>query len=157
MLVFTESLQESISTHSEPLHALAPKASNFSILIPPVERRWEYQVYQDDNEVQDILEEYEDVGELHYLVRLQSGREFEVSGRLTAFATPTVKSGLVCFVFCLDAKAPPRRRHHSLRFLIYQGAKLLSTRSILRYRMRGLAPHQALAHQAIWCLFGPSA
>ncbi|KAL8763042.1 MAG: hypothetical protein Q9184_001069 [Pyrenodesmia sp. 2 TL-2023] len=70
---------KSISNHSEPSHALAPKAGNFSIFIPPVERRWEYQVYQDDNEVQDILEEYEDVGELHYLVRLQSGRELEAS------------------------------------------------------------------------------
>ena len=51
------------------------------ILVPPVEHRWEYQVYRSEHEVQDILEEYEDVGELQYLVRYSNGQQSEVSGR----------------------------------------------------------------------------
>ena len=51
------------------------------ILVPPVERRWEYQVYRSEHEVQDILEEYEDLGELQYLVRCSNGQQLEVSGQ----------------------------------------------------------------------------
>lgn len=48
-------------------------------MVPPVERRWEYRVYREENEVQDIVEEYEDLGELQYLVRFWNGQESEVS------------------------------------------------------------------------------
>ncbi|KAL8893024.1 MAG: hypothetical protein Q9215_000029 [Flavoplaca cf. flavocitrina] len=49
------------------------------ILVPSIEHRWEYQVYRSEHEVQDILEEYEDVGELQYLVRYSNGQQSEVS------------------------------------------------------------------------------
>ncbi|KAL8862594.1 MAG: hypothetical protein Q9178_001092 [Gyalolechia marmorata] len=53
--------------------------STFTLLVPPVERRWEYQVYRSEHEVQDVLEEYEDLGELQYLVRFSNGHESEIS------------------------------------------------------------------------------
>ncbi|KAL8848736.1 MAG: hypothetical protein Q9221_006280 [Calogaya cf. arnoldii] len=53
--------------------------STFTIPVPPVERRWEYQVYRSEHEVQDVLEEYEDLGELQYLVRFSNGQESEIS------------------------------------------------------------------------------
>ncbi|KAL9000589.1 MAG: hypothetical protein Q9169_000882 [Polycauliona sp. 2 TL-2023] len=53
--------------------------STFSILVPPIERRWEYQVYRSEHEVQNVLEEYEDLGELQYLVKFSNGQESEVS------------------------------------------------------------------------------
>ena len=56
--------------------------STFTLLAPPVERRWDYQVYKSEHEVQDVLEEYEDLGELQYLVRFSNGHESEVSGSL---------------------------------------------------------------------------
>ena len=54
--------------------------STFSIVVPSVERRWEYQVYRSEHEVENILEEYEDLGELQYLVKFSNGSESEVSG-----------------------------------------------------------------------------
>ena len=47
--------------------------------MPPVERCWEYQVYRSEHEVLDVLEEYEELGELQYLVRLSNGQKSEVS------------------------------------------------------------------------------
>lgn len=66
-------------THSEQRSAATATArSQISVEVPPVERRWKYHVYQDKREVQDVLEEYEDLGELHYLVRFWNGIESEV-------------------------------------------------------------------------------
>lgn len=65
--------------HSGHATAAAKLArSVISIPVPPVERRWEYRLYQDEKEVQDVIEEYEDLGELQYLVRFWNGLESEV-------------------------------------------------------------------------------
>ncbi|KAL8694025.1 MAG: hypothetical protein Q9218_001263 [Villophora microphyllina] len=53
--------------------------SELVVLVPPVTNRWEYQVYRSEAEVQVILEEYEDLGELQYLVRFSNGSQSEVS------------------------------------------------------------------------------
>ncbi|KAL9597606.1 MAG: hypothetical protein Q9219_005045 [cf. Caloplaca sp. 3 TL-2023] len=47
--------------------------------VPILERRWEYQIYHEENEVFDVLEEYEDLGELQYLVRFWDNRQSEIS------------------------------------------------------------------------------
>ncbi|KAL8654053.1 MAG: hypothetical protein Q9226_003578 [Calogaya cf. arnoldii] len=67
--------------HTSTQIPLATRKANstFTIPVPPVERRWEYQVYRSEHEVQDVLEEYEDLGELQYLVRFSNGQESEVS------------------------------------------------------------------------------
>lgn len=92
-----------ISTHLKQIHTLPPTASDFFILVPPVERRWEYQVYQDENEVQDIIEEYEELGELHYLVKFREGRETEVSGLSNYSLNTTINSCLIYSAFRAEA------------------------------------------------------
>ncbi|KAI4102730.1 MAG: hypothetical protein L6R37_004202 [Teloschistes peruensis] len=50
-----------------------------SLLVPPVKEKWEYQVYPNNSEVQEVLEEYEDVDDSQYLVRFSNGSQTEVS------------------------------------------------------------------------------
>ncbi|KAI4228932.1 MAG: hypothetical protein L6R36_001264 [Xanthoria steineri] len=65
---------------SSPRIPSIPRKANttFTIPVPPVERRWEYQVYRSEHEVQDVLEEYEELGELQYLVRRSNGQKSEL-------------------------------------------------------------------------------
>ena len=53
-------------------------SSNISIHVPPVERRWEYQTYK-EAPVLKVLEEYDDGGDIQYLVKLRDGCERRVS------------------------------------------------------------------------------
>ncbi|KAL9030888.1 MAG: hypothetical protein Q9196_001031 [Gyalolechia fulgens] len=65
---------------SKHLHTVPPTTSNtIEVLVPPAERQWEYKVYHEEDAVADIVEEYEDLGELQYLVRSWNGDETEVS------------------------------------------------------------------------------
>lgn len=48
------------------------------IRVPPVERRWEYQSYNEAPVVK-VLEEYDDGEDLQYLVKLQDGCKLKVS------------------------------------------------------------------------------
>ncbi|KAI4145892.1 MAG: hypothetical protein LQ341_002239 [Variospora aurantia] len=76
----SEASSRSAITHLEQKSAATKTArSQVSVPVPPVERRWEYQVYQDEKEVKNVLEEYEDLGELRYLIRFWNGLESEVS------------------------------------------------------------------------------
>ncbi|KAL9585582.1 MAG: hypothetical protein Q9212_001442 [Teloschistes hypoglaucus] len=52
---------------------------NIAVVVPPVKNKWEYQVYPNNSEVQEVLEEYEDVGDSQYLVRFSNGSQSEVS------------------------------------------------------------------------------
>jgi hypothetical protein len=49
------------------------------IVVPPVQRRWEYQVYHEEVSVDEVLEEFNDSEELHFLVKLSDGNEVTVS------------------------------------------------------------------------------
>ena len=53
------------------------KNHGFSVVVPPAERRWEYQVYKEPA-VSQILEEFDD-DEVSYLVRFEDGSQEEVS------------------------------------------------------------------------------
>ena len=65
----------------------APKPSSpldltddcFSIVVPPVQRPWEYQVYEDDNTISEILEEIVGQHNVKYFVRFRDGHERTVS------------------------------------------------------------------------------
>ncbi len=59
----------------ETLNEHAVNKRGLAVLVPPIERRWEYQVYEEPH-VSQILEEYDD-GD--YLVQLDDGREKLVS------------------------------------------------------------------------------
>ncbi|KAL8970689.1 MAG: hypothetical protein Q9183_001399 [Haloplaca sp. 2 TL-2023] len=53
--------------------------NDITILVPPVTNRWQYRVYRSELEIASILEEYEDLDELQYLVRFSDGHKSEVS------------------------------------------------------------------------------
>ncbi|KAG8529480.1 uncharacterized protein KY384_006117 [Bacidia gigantensis] len=48
--------------------------NGIAILVPPVKRQWEYQVYEEPF-VMEIVEEYEDNDEVSYLVRFEDGSD----------------------------------------------------------------------------------
>lgn len=50
-----------------------------AVVVPPVERRWEYRVFPDEPRVIEIIEENEGAGELQYLVAFENGHEAKVS------------------------------------------------------------------------------
>lgn len=55
------------------------KRNGLAVIVPPVQNRWEYKVFQDEDEVEEILEEYDDAGLLEYLVLFADGNEGVVS------------------------------------------------------------------------------
>lgn len=55
-----------------------------AIILPPVQRRWEYRTY-DDAPVAEVLEEFEDSDTIQYLINLRDGRELKVSLALIEF------------------------------------------------------------------------
>lgn len=78
-LIVSSFLEENYYPSDHVQSSVRPTRSNIAILVPPVKNRWEYQLYRGESEVQDVLEEYEDLGELQYLVKFSDGHESEVS------------------------------------------------------------------------------
>ena len=64
---------------SEVLHEKAVKRDGLAVIVPPPQNRWEYKVFQEADEVEEILEEYDDAGFLEYLVLFADGSEDVVS------------------------------------------------------------------------------
>lgn len=50
-----------------------------SVVVPPVQQRWEYRVYPEELYVDNILEEYDDQDENQFLVKFSDGSEKTVS------------------------------------------------------------------------------
>lgn len=50
-----------------------------AIIVPPVERRWEYRVFPDEPRVIEIIDGIEGAAELQYLVAFENGHEAKVS------------------------------------------------------------------------------
>lgn len=71
------------STSQVPESSLRPSSSSDDIVIvvPPVERPWEYQIYQDDTTIATIQEEIVGQYDTKYLVQFQDGHEGTVSSR----------------------------------------------------------------------------
>ena len=49
-----------------------------AVVVPPVERRWEYRVFPDEPRVSEIIDEFEDTEEVQYLVAFEDGHEAKV-------------------------------------------------------------------------------
>ena len=64
---------------SEAFNEKAVKRDGLAIIVPPPLNRWEYKVFQEADEVEEILEEYYDAGFLEYLVLFTDGSEDVVS------------------------------------------------------------------------------
>ncbi|KAL8668139.1 MAG: hypothetical protein Q9202_000117 [Teloschistes flavicans] len=71
------SFHTSLRDAQKPSSHLA--ASNIAILVPPATEKWEYQVYRSGSEVQHVVTEFDNGGELQYLVRFSNGSRSEVS------------------------------------------------------------------------------
>lgn len=71
------------STSQAPESSPRPSSSSddIAIVVPPVERPWEYRIYQDDTTIASIQEEIEGQYDFKYLVRFQDGHEGTVSRR----------------------------------------------------------------------------
>lgn len=67
------------SDFGEILHERAVKRNGLAVIVPPAQNRWEYLVYEDDDVVDEILEEYDDAGFVEYLVLFSDGSEDVVS------------------------------------------------------------------------------
>lgn len=86
------------SALGEVLQEKAVKRNGLAVVVPPARNRWEYKVFQEDDEVAEILEEYDDAGFLEYLVLFSDGSEDVVSvapayrsfNTHTSSASPTV-------------------------------------------------------------------
>ena len=83
---FDVSLSASNGVASIPLSALgevlqekAVRRTGLAVIVPPARNHWEYKVFQEDDEVDEILEEYDDAGFLEYLVLFTDGSEDVVS------------------------------------------------------------------------------
>ena len=64
---------------SEVLNEKAVTRDGLAVVVPPPQNRWEYKVFQEADEVEEILEEYDDAGFLEYLVLFADGSEDVVS------------------------------------------------------------------------------
>ena len=64
---------------SEALNEKAVKRDGLAVIVPPPRNRWEYKVFQEADEVKEILEEYDDAGFLEYLVLFADDSEDVVS------------------------------------------------------------------------------
>lgn len=60
------------------LNETAVKKDGFAIIVPSVQRPWDYMAYEEPN-IEEILEEYEDEDAIYYLARFTDGTEEEVS------------------------------------------------------------------------------
>ena len=83
---FDVSLSPSNGVPSIPFSALGEvlqektvRRTGLAVIVPPARNHWEYKVFQEDDEVDEILEEYDDAGFLEYLVLFADGSEDVVS------------------------------------------------------------------------------
>lgn len=67
------------SALGQALHEEAVKRNGLAVIVPPAQNRWEYKVFQENDEVDEILEEYDDAGFIEYLVLFLDGSEDVVS------------------------------------------------------------------------------
>lgn len=69
----------SFSALGTVLHEKAVNRNSLAVIVPPAQNRWEYKVFQEDDEVVEVLEEYDDAGFIEYLVLFSDGSEEVVS------------------------------------------------------------------------------
>ena len=67
------------SALGQVLYEKAVKRNGLAVIVPPARNRWEYKVFEEDDPVDEILEEYDDAGFIEYLVLFSDGREDVVS------------------------------------------------------------------------------
>lgn len=69
----------SFSALGEKLDEEAVKRNGLAVIVPPAQNRWEYEAFREEDDVDEILEEYDDAGFIEYLVLFSDGSEDVVS------------------------------------------------------------------------------
>lgn len=132
--------QDNISEHpllarGEALRPEAVKKRDLAVVVPPIQRPWEYLVYEEP-EIKEIMEAY-DNGE--YLVQFEDEREEVVSSPYIPLAPGlvTTSSALNIFtfsavdVYCLPSYLTSQLLCHSSSFLRKLPTSRLETRDLL--------------------------
>lgn len=63
----------------EALHPEIVARDGIQLIIPPVQRRWEYRLYNEELSISEVLKEYDDSEEPRFLVRFSDQSEQKVS------------------------------------------------------------------------------
>ena len=93
---------------SEALNGKAVKRDGLAVIVPPPRNRWEYKVFQEADEVKEILEEYDDAGFLEYLVLFADGSEDVVSVALFYLSlTHTISAPSLFYLPALRLRLQP--------------------------------------------------
>lgn len=100
---------------SEALNEKAVKRDGLAIIVPPPRNRWEYKVFQEADEVEEILEEYDDAGFLEYLVLFADGSEDVVSVALFYLSSTHYFGSLTILPPCSTFSSiwPPNATFHA--------------------------------------------
>ena len=67
------------SALGDVLRPKAVKRNGLAVVVPPARNRWEFKVFEEEEEVDEILEEYDDAGFIEYLVLFSDDSEDVVS------------------------------------------------------------------------------
>ena len=81
LFVTEESPLPSTLVTYEALHPEIIARDGIQIIVPAVQRRWEYRLYKEELSVSEVIEEYDDSEEPQFLVRLSDGSKQKVSPR----------------------------------------------------------------------------
>lgn len=63
---------------SRPLHSEITAQDTINVVVPPVQRRWEYKVFREVPSVSKVLQEYDNTDGVRFLVRFSDGSESKV-------------------------------------------------------------------------------
>ena len=80
LFVSEHSPVSTISVTYEALHPEVIGRDAVQVVVPSVQRRWEYRPYQEEAFISKVIKEYDDSEELQFLVKYSDGNEEEVSG-----------------------------------------------------------------------------
>ena len=103
------------SAFSQVLNEKAVERDGLAVIVPPPRDRWEYKIFQEADEVKEILEEYDDAGFLEYLVLFADGSEDVVSVALSYLSlTHTISAPSLFYLPPLTSSStwPPNATCH---------------------------------------------
>lgn len=66
-------------THTEEPPDGLPNRRGIAVVVPPLERRWEYRVYKEKTTIDKVLKHIKKLGQLQYLVKFIDAQELMVS------------------------------------------------------------------------------
>ena len=78
-------------THTEEALDGSPHRRGIAVVVPPLERRWEYRVYKDKTTIDKVLNDSRKSGQLQYLVKFIDAQELLVSNASSHFIKAAIR------------------------------------------------------------------